>query len=416
MAQRPRRRHFATRVLVLACAVSWALGCAGRGHQELIPGVAAEEDLAAVVDSEPAARLLADLLARRSPDPRLAALAPSILGTDLVRPRETHLATDPGRFPDQVRLRELALEVSLDFAALAFARAIGADEESSTVQAIFEGAVRDGPAVSQEVLRRSGAFPYRVLFAPAWLYRSFPESGADFARQRRLLHGLGVPHRLIETDQSGSVEANAATIAQAVRESEPYGRGLILVSSSKSGAEVALALSRLLTPEESARVAGWLNVGGALHGTPHADAALRRPASWMTRSILWLAGWNWAGVTSMTTEASRKRLAQARLPDSVAVVNLVAVPLSRTVSVQVYGGYEFLRPHGPNDGVVLLADSLWPGGVNVVALGADHLFAPLQQDGHGLAMLRAMDLAVRRHRARPAPAAAVSDSARPGIP
>jgi hypothetical protein len=57
-------------------------------------------------------------------------------------------------------------------------------------------------------------------------------------------------------------------------------------------AEVALALTRLLAPEEATGVVAWLNVAGALAGTP-------------------LAG---------------ERLAGARLPESIAVINLVALP------------------------------------------------------------------------------------------
>ena len=180
----------------------------------------------------------------------------------------------------------------MDFAALAFARALGADERSRALQAAFDDYLRDGAARSEDVLRQPGGFPYTVLFAPAWLYRSHPQVGADFARQRRLLERLGIPHRLIPNPESASVEDNAAAIAETVRETGCNEGALILVSTSKSGAEVALALSRLLAPEETACVVGWLNAGGALGGTPLADAALRPSASWLTNLVLWLNGWD----------------------------------------------------------------------------------------------------------------------------
>jgi hypothetical protein len=93
------------------------------------------------------------------------------------------------------------------------------------------------------------------------------------------------------------------------------------------------------------------------------------------------------------------------VPDSIAVVNVVAVPLSRTVGVKVWSGYRLLRRHGPNDGVVLLADTVWPGGVNLVSIGPDHLFAPREDDAYSLALLRAIDAAVRLRRAAPSRAA-----------
>jgi hypothetical protein len=344
-----------------------------------------------------------DLLARRSPDPRLAALAPGLLD-GAVNDLSAGPSADLGRVPDQEQLRELGQQVSVDFAALAFARAIGADERSRAVQEVFDRALQDGPARSQEMLRRPGGFPYTVLFAPAWLYRSHPEVGADFARQRLLLDRLGIAHRLVPTPESGSVEDNAAAIAAAVRDAGREGRELIVVSTSKSGAEVALALSQLLTPEETARVAGWLNAAGALGGTPLADAALRPPASWLTRAVLWFTGWNLAGLTSMSRGPSRTRLDGARLPDEIAVVNLLAVPVSGSVGRRLHGSYQILRRHGPNDGVVLLADAVWPGGANIVALGADHLFTVLQEDAGGLALLRALHAAVRLHGGSSVPA------------
>lgn len=378
----------------LAGAFLVVLGCVGPSHLELAPGDPEGKSLAPLVDSEPARRLLVDLLTRRAPDPRLAALAPSLLGADLLG-AHAPLAPDPGRLPDQARLREVGLEVSLDFAALAFARALGADEKSRAVQAAFDRALHEGTARSEEALRRPGAFPYTVLFAPAWLYRGFPENGGDFARQRRLLDRLGIANRLIPSEESGSVEDNAAIIADAVREATHAGGDVVLVSTSKSGAEVAHALSRALTPDETPGVAAWLNAGGALRGTPLADDAAGPPNSWITRAVFWIAGWRWDGLTSVTTEASRKRLEGARLPDSIAVVNLVAVPVSGTVGAKLSWTYRTLRRHGPNDGVVLLADAVWPGGANLVALGSDHFLTPLQEDAHGLALLRAMEVAIR---------------------
>jgi len=375
-------------------ATTLALGCA-----RLLDGVNTDQtasELAGQVDSDAARRLLAEILARHSPDPRIAAAAADPRVDGVVE------GGDPQTSPllDQAQLRELARVMSVDFAALTFARALNADARSRAVQAAFELFRRAGPDRSAVALRQPRAFPYTVLFAPSWLYRSHPETGSDFAHQRRLLDQLGIPNRLIASGESDSVEGNAAAIAEAVRASARDDGPVILVSASKSGAEAALALTRLLAPVEAAHVAAWVNIAGALRGTPLADAALRPPASWLTRGVLWLNGWDWAGLASLATEPSRRRLEGARLPETIAVVNVVAVPVSGSVGYQVYAGYQILLSHGPNDGVVLLADTVWPGGVNLVALGADHLFSRGREDAFTLAMLRAVDVAVRLH---PAP-------------
>lgn len=393
-------------VAVLAAALLLTPGCARHGGLELTPGGPVGRDIAGLVDSEPARRLLVDLLERRSADPRFALRAPNLVDADLGS------GLDRVQPTDAARLRELARQVSVDFAALAFARAVSADARSREVQAAFEHFLRNGATRSEEVLKMPGAFPYTVLFAPAWLYLSHPETGSDFADQRRVLDQLGIANRLIATGESASVEGNAEVIAAAVRATGPEGAGLILVSVSKSGAEVALALSRLLAPEEAASVVAWVNVAGALRGSPLADSALRPPASWITRFVFWFSGWDWAGMTSMATERSRQRLEGARLPASIAVVNVVAVPVSGTVSLTVRPGYEILKRYGPNDGVVLLADTVWPGGVNVISLGSDHLFTPRRDDVHTVALLQAVDVALRLHTTEPRPGITVGGSGR----
>lgn len=403
MSIRPGASRAATRthrgVVALGLAGLLLGGCAGRAH--VVGGDLPAAELDGLVDSTAARGLLSELLARQVLEPTLTArAADERVGDAAGRPDVGSTAP----LPEQRALRELAADVSLDFAALYFARALSADGPSRAVQGAFNRALTEGALRSEQMLRATGSFPYTVLFAPSWMYRSHPETGADFALQRRLLDRLGIANVLIATRESASVEDNAAAIADAVR-GVGGADGVILVSASKSGAEVALALSRVLTPAESARVVAWVNIVGALAGSPLADSALRPPVSWIARAVFWLRGWDFAGLTSMATAPSRARLRGGRMPDSVAVVNVVAVPLSRTVGFKVWSGYRLLRRHGPNDGVVLLADTVWPGGVNLVSIGPDHLFAPREDDAYGLALLRAIDAAVRLQRTAPARAA-----------
>jgi hypothetical protein len=386
---------------VLTTAAVLFVGCASHGQWESRAIDPTGRNLAPLTDSAPARQLLVDFSSRKFLDSRRTPRSASAVIPLAERRPESASGLD--RIPDQAGLRALAERVSVDFAALAFAQEIGTDELSRATQAAFDGFLEDAPAVSEQSLRRPGAFPYAVLFAPSWLHRSHRDKGGDFARQRGLLDRLGIANTLVDTPESGTVEDNAAMIAAAIREVDDANGSLILVSASKSSAEVALALSRLLSPEETARVAGWVNVAGALRGTPLADVALSPPTSWFLRLVFWVQGWDWGGLVSMATEPSRRRLEDAKLPSSVAVVNLVPVPVSGSVSSQVAPFYKVLLDHGPNDGVVLLADTVWPHGANIVVLGADHLFATHRDDAYGLALMRAVDFAVRRHRAALSP-------------
>jgi len=377
-----------------ALALTLTLGCAR--PIDLVNSDSPDSELAALVDSDMARRLLADILARRSADARFPAAAGSARLTDLAssEPQLGGAGVDV-RLPDQAFLKKLAKRTSMDFSALVFARALAAEPRSRSVQAAFDRFLREGPDRSADALRRPRAFPYTLLFAPSWLYKSHPENGSDFANQRRILRTLGVRNLLVESGESDSVEDNAAVIVRAIRDAGCEGGSIVLVSASKSGAEAAMALSSL-TAEEAACVTAWINIAGALRGTPLADSALRLPVRWLARGIFFLSGWSWDALESLETERSRRRFETLRLPETVTVLNVVAVPVSGSVGYQVYPGYQVLSSHGANDGVVLLADTVWPGGVNVVALGADHLFARWREDTYILAMLRALDIAIRQ--------------------
>ena len=60
-----------------------------------------------------------------------------------------------------------------------------------------------------------------MWFVPGWFYRSNPETGADFHRQRALFTRLGIAHRLVPLVENGTIETNAAIIADELRMLDP---------------------------------------------------------------------------------------------------------------------------------------------------------------------------------------------------
>ena len=108
----------------------------------------------------------------------------------------------------------------------------------------------------------AAAADYEVLFVPTYLYKRFTFTGADFAAPRAALEKVGFTCHFVETDEIGAVEANADLVVAAIRARAQSGRRLIVVSASKSGPEVALALTRL-GQAETRHVAAWINTVGA---------------------------------------------------------------------------------------------------------------------------------------------------------
>src|SRR5262249_51847101 len=166
------------RAATLAFVAILVFGCAR--PIDLVNSDSADSELAALVDSDAARRLLADLLARRSADARAPGAAASSHLTDLASsdPQLEGVTGPAVRLPDQAFLKKLADRTSMDFAALVFARALTIDSRSRVAQATFDRFLHEGPDRSAAALRRPGAFPYTVVFAPSWLYKSHPETGS----------------------------------------------------------------------------------------------------------------------------------------------------------------------------------------------------------------------------------------------
>ena len=185
------------------------------------------------------------------------------------------------------------------------------------------------------------------------------------AAPRAALKKVGLACYFVETDEDGTVEANADLVIAAIRARAQSGRRLIVVSASKSGPEVALALTKL-GPAETGHVAVWINTVGALQGSPLVDGRLLPEIEFIVGKV------DDDGVESLTTARSRQRFGSFRIPEHVLVVNYFGIPVIGSISVRGRRGFFPLRKYGPNDGMVLLSDMIFPGGVTLTELGSDH--------------------------------------------
>ncbi len=294
--------------------------------------------------------------------------------------------------PDRGALQRIAEEYSHDVATIVFAHQILAQEPNRRMQALYLknlAWIRAAPELAGRGIARAAA-GYTFVFAPAWLYRSHPWNGADFRRPRQLLEAHGIETRLLELAEDGVVEENAAQIAAALQEPGTPGRKRIIVSTSKSGAEVALALGGLLGRKPLSDVAAWINIGGVIRGTPLADMGLTSWRGSLARAWFSLQGWNWAAVESLATPVRRARFAGLRFPEQLLVVNFIGAPLSGDMTLYSRPGYALLREFGPNDGATLLADQIVPGSLTVLQPGADHYFDIPDADLRGLALVKSV--------------------------
>ncbi len=276
----------------------------------------------------------------------------------------------PAGVPDHATLAAITRTHSADLATALFAERLLREPRNAQLQALFASNFADLDAGRKPAVSPT----YRVLLAPGWLYLKNPGSGADFARPRKILADVGIDQALLPTEESGTIEENAAIIAAQIRAYSTAGRPLIVVSASKAGPEVGEALSLLSREKHAHRVRAWLNIGGILQGSPLADRAERAPLRWMALLLSPLKGWNLASIDSMRTAVSRERYQNWRLPRDLLVINFLGVPFSGNITQAADYGYQKMKALGPNDGLTLLPDAIAPNSLTIVQLGLDHYY------------------------------------------
>jgi hypothetical protein len=281
-------------------------------------------------------------------------------------------------------LAAIAREWSIDAGTMAFAATIESLPRNREFRTRFDAARADGPR------QRLAAADYLFVFVPGWLYRVNPDSGADLAQPRAVLDGMGLATQLVPLDENGTVEANGAALAAALAHLSTDGRRLVLVSTSKGGPETHLALDALGRSGGAGHVAAWVNIGGLLNGTPLADHWGAWPRSWLAAFAFVFMGHGTAAIPTMRTAPRRARFPELRIPKGMLVVTYVGAPRAAEVTPGAQGDYAIIAPHGPNDGMTLLADTLVPHGVTLVERGLDHYFAAPDLDRRIAALAQAV--------------------------
>jgi len=300
---------------------------------------------------------------------------------------------------DAAALRQITKEQGVDFAtALLFDRFRKSPKRSAFIRRI--DALRNAP-----LAHARPSIDARVVIVPAALYLERPDMGSDGRQVREAAEAFGCRSGLVPLASLGSVSENARRLAAWLEQQRD--EKLILVSLSKGGAELKLALAAPDAARLFRNVLAWINVCGPLDGSLMADWILAsRVRTWLMRfqywvqrrdfrfiselrhgtgSLLsppidWSAGLR-PGIVTTTDRAGSETGAPAhgssRLPPAMRMISLVGFPLRRHMSTPFSRFcHRTLTAWGPNDGTVLLSDAIhWPGEVYPV-WGTDHYFRP----------------------------------------
>lgn len=277
---------------------------------------------------------------------------------------------------DRKAMECLGRRVSTDFATIDFVARLYDRPPNRRAQDEFREIVeRLGASGPPDAVAPPEAFQsYLIAFVPGYAYKKNRTTGADFAAQRAILNAKGFRTVLVETDELGSVEGNAAIVADRLDGLAEREERIIVVSASKGGPEVAHALGEGLSEDTVRRVKAWISVGGLLRGSPYADRFLTWPRWWLATIGLAFSGLPSSVLSDLSTGVRRPAFDRLHLPPGILTLQYVGAPLSGQVPKSTRRRYDALGPQGPNDGLTLLSDELVAGGVVVTDVGLDHYF------------------------------------------
>ncbi len=170
------------------------------------------------------------------------------------------------------------------------------------------------------------------------------------------------------------VEVNADIVARELRALASQHGQIVIVSTSKGGPEVAMALDALRGDAQASSIKAWISVGGLLRGSPYADRYMGGIKGWLAQIMLRRRGQPPGILENLSTVARRPVFEQLSLPSDVLMLQYVGAPLSGHIGEETRSRYRILRRLGPNDALTLLADELIAGGFVVTEVGLDHYF------------------------------------------
>ena len=237
---------------------------------------------------------------------------------------------------------------------------------------------RHGPFLRELGTRRDhpGAHHVRVAIVPGAFYQENPHTGADGRVVREAADQAGFLVTRAPVSSTGSLAENARAITEWVDAHRNH--PLILVSVSKGGSDLKMALAQPGAAKTFEHVIGWINVCGILDGTPMADWLLS--PHWIARVnrfVYRVRGRSLDFLDDMRRFAGCPLDFPLSFPAHLRVAHVLGFPLRRHLRDGLARRcHARLESFGPNDGSIVLADTpAWAGQLCPV-WGADHYLRP----------------------------------------
>ncbi|MEO6166134.1 MAG: hypothetical protein ABIO46_08360 [Chitinophagales bacterium] len=306
--------------------------------------------------------------------PLLTTVDDTLAGLMLTNPQDNRVVNLFASYQDKPldtkTLSHIAANYSTDVATFYFLQKEYQNENNKQAQDLY-AANLDLLSLGDNMSELNLLKDYYVAFVPGLAYND-TSNGGNFARQRRLLTSAGIANEMIVTDDWGMSDDNAAIVAARLRELSILHEKIIVVSASKGGLETALALGKILKPEETKPIKAWVSVGGVLRGSPVADTFLCWPKCWIAEIGLMTKGKKINLLQDVSYKKREQEYKQLPFPDSIKIIHFVGAPMATMINKDIRGLYCSIKSLGPNDGLTPLADEVTANGIVVSEVGLDH--------------------------------------------
>ena len=244
-----------------------------------------------------------------------------------------------------------------------------------------------GDACAQTLYRFAGEVPaaapspaiadrYRLLFVPGFLASCFT-SIHTFADVVAAAREAGFAVDELRAGGRDSVAANARGLADQIARLPSDGRRLVVIAHSKGAADILEAIVR--QPGLAARIEAIIGVAGAFGGSPLADSLAFAYRVTLGAFPFTVCGPG-EGDPLADLEPARRRAWWAAHEHAIRVpiYSLVTVPTPDRMSAMLLLPRAILAAHSRyNDGMLLAADQLAPGGRLLGVVNADHVSAAI---------------------------------------
>lgn len=217
---------------------------------------------------------------------------------------------------------------------------------------------------------------WKVIVVPGALYLERPALGSGGEIIRETAEALGLECARVPLASRGSVRQNAALLSRWL-ETQPD-EPMVLVTVSKGGADMKLALAGPGASGAFGHVVAWVNLSGPLDGSPAADwIPASRLRTWAVRLQYRIQRRDFGFITDMCHGPGSLLREPLQLPARMRLVSLLGFPLRAHLTTPLARfSHGIVARLGPNDGTALLSESrAWPGEIFPV-WGADHYFRP----------------------------------------